>query len=50
MSDEMSDKEWEDYKAETCYECTGYGNDYYEDANGEFVSACSECWINAGID
>ncbi len=46
----MTDEEWEDYKAETCYECTGYGNDCYVDEHGEFVSACEECWVNAGYD
>ena len=29
-----------------CYECTGYGNDYYLDENGEWVSACDDCPIN----
>lgn len=28
---------------EICYECTGYGDDYYFDEDGELVSACSEC-------
>lgn len=27
-----------------CYECTGYGNDYYYDEElDEYVSACDEC-------
>ena len=26
-----------------CYECTGYGDDYYLNENGEWVSACREC-------
>lgn len=27
-----------------CYECTGYGDDYYYDEDtGEYVSACDEC-------
>lgn len=38
--------DWDDFKAETCYECTGYGNDYYMDEDGEFVCACQECWVN----
>ncbi len=46
----MTDEEWEAYKADTCYECTGYGNDCYEDEDGQFVSACQECWINVGTD
>lgn len=30
---------------EICYECSGYGDDYYIDDDGELVSACSECWV-----
>ena len=26
-----------------CYECTGLGDDYYFDENGELVSACDKC-------
>lgn len=26
-----------------CYECTGYGDDYYLDEDGELVSACDDC-------
>ena len=29
-----------------CYECTGLGDDYYMDENGDWVSACSECPFN----
>ena len=29
-----------------CYECTGYGDDYYMDENGEWVSACDDCIWN----
>ena len=36
----------EEEKAEICYECTGYGDDYYFDEDGDLVSACSECWVN----
>lgn len=28
-----------------CYECTGYGDDYYMDDDGELVNACRECWV-----
>ena len=28
-----------------CYECTGYGDDYYVD-DGELVCRCSECTFN----
>lgn len=34
-----------DYLDDVCYECTGYGDDYYFDEDGEMVSACSDCWI-----
>lgn len=34
-----------------CYECTGYGDDYYMDENGEWVSACDDCvWNEWGMD
>lgn len=27
-----------------CYECTGYGDDYYYDKDtGEYVKACDNC-------
>ena len=29
-----------------CYECEGYGDDYYFDENGELVCACDDCWVN----
>jgi len=31
--------------AEICYECGGYGDDYYIDDDGELVCACDECWV-----
>ncbi len=34
--------DWED----KCYECTGYGDDWYEDENGELQSACDNCPYN----
>ncbi len=34
----------EDY--DRCYECTGYGDDYYVDESGELVCACSDCPFN----
>jgi hypothetical protein len=33
--------EWDDY--DICYECTGYGYDYYIDDQGELVCACDDC-------
>ncbi len=39
---------WEDdYDYDHCYECTGYGDDYYTDENGELVSACTTCTYNS---
>lgn len=32
-----------------CYECSGYGDDYYIDDDGELVCACADCPFN-GID
>ena len=34
--------DWED----KCYECTGYGDDWYEDENGELHSTCDICPYN----
>ena len=31
------------YDAEYCYECSGYGDDYYIDEEGEWVCRCPEC-------
>lgn len=39
----MTKEEWEDYCADRCYECTGYGDDWYIDGNGEPVNACNDC-------
>ena len=36
--------EWDDY--DVCYECTGYGDDYYIDEHGELVCACDDCSFN----
>ncbi|MCR5402452.1 MAG: hypothetical protein K6E91_01355 [Butyrivibrio sp.] len=35
---------YDDY--DHCYECTGYGDDYYTNEEGELVSACPECPFN----
>lgn len=29
-----------------CYECSGYGDDYHLDENGELVSSCPGCPYN----
>ncbi len=39
----------EDYY-DHCYECTGCGNDYRLDENGEWVSCCPECPYNGWED
>lgn len=39
------DEEWDNY--DYCYECTGYGNDYYYDEElGDLVCACDTCPFN----
>ncbi|MGN0331729.1 MAG: hypothetical protein ACI4D9_01675 [Lachnospiraceae bacterium] len=38
----MGDTDEYDY----CYECTGYGDDYYINEFGEFVCRCQECPMN----
>ena len=35
-----------DYLRDRCYECGGYGDDYYTDENGDLVSACDDCSYN----
>ena len=42
----MTDEE----KAEVCYECSSYGDDYYIDKNGNLVCACADCWVNRECD
>lgn len=34
------------YDDDVCYECGGYGDDYYIDENGELQCACDECPFN----
>lgn len=35
------------YDYDMCYECTGYGDDYYYDSEkDEYVSACDDCPYN----
>lgn len=29
-----------------CYECSGYGDDYYIDEKGELKNACPDCPFN----
>lgn len=44
MGNLIEDKLWEDY--EYCYECSGYGNDYSFDDDGELVCNCDDCLFN----
>lgn len=37
---------WEDYNDDYCYECSGYGDDYHVDKNGELTSNCQDCPYN----
>ena len=39
---------WDDN--DYCYECTGYGDDWYEDENGELQSRCGDCPFNPSYD
>lgn len=39
---------WEDN--DYCYECTGYGDDWYEDENGELQFRCGDCPFNPSYD
>lgn len=42
MVDEWVDDEY-DYGDDYCYECGGYGDDYFENENGELESYCPYC-------
>lgn len=43
--------DWDDWDYDRCYECTGYGDDYYYDAEeDEWVSACTNCPFNGWSD
>ena len=37
-------------KYDHCYECSGYGDDYYEDEEGNLVCACEHCFFDPGKD
>lgn len=41
---------WEDIDDDYCYECTGYGDDYSEDEEGNLVSNCTHCPWNGADD
>ncbi len=37
-------------KYDYCYECEGYGDDYFENDNGELECYCSQCNMNPFLD
>jgi hypothetical protein len=43
---DMDENPDEDWYQDICYECGGYGDDYYIDDQGELVSACDDCPFN----
>lgn len=36
----------EDY-SNICYECTGYGDDFFTNDEGELEPYCPYCWVTA---
>ena len=36
----------EDY-SDICYECIGYGDDFFTNAEGELEPYCPHCWVTA---
>ena len=48
LNTEISEDE-EDY-GDVCYECGGYGDDYYYDDSGELVCACDDCWVTRRLE
>lgn len=38
---------WEDVDDDRCYECTGYGDAYSIDEEGNLVSNCTDCPYNS---
>lgn len=41
----MSDDYYDEYHDDVCYECSAYGDDYYEE-DGLLMCRCSECTFN----
>lgn len=44
---EYEDDDWDD---DYCWECQGYGDDYFINDDGELECACSTCWRNPNRD
>ena len=38
--------DYEEDPYDYCYECGGYGDDYYMDEDGELICRCPECPMN----
>ncbi len=47
--EEFNDAHTDD-NSDRCYECTGYGDDYYVNDEGDFVCACDDCPWNGDDD
>ena len=53
MTEEEMDEQlelMEEYDNDRCYECTGYGDNYSYDEDGELVSNCIDCPWNRAND
>lgn len=42
--------DYEEDPYDYCYECSGYGDDYYMYEDGELVCRCPECLMNPDYD
>lgn len=42
--------DYEEDPYDYCYECGGYGDDYYMNEDGELVCRCPECLMNPNYD
>ena len=42
--------DYEEDPYDYCYECGGYGDNYYTDEDGELVCRCPECPMNPDYD
>ena len=49
MYDKYDDYDFYDYD-DYCYECSGYGDNYYVDEYGDFICACDNCLYNRFYD
>lgn len=55
VADGSEPPEWIEYvdtpdEYDPCYECSGYGDDYHFDEDGELVSSCPDCPLNEKED